>query len=166
MVLQAILSDGLLHPQGLKLEMAMASLPPGESKIIPLKVTAAKAGLHVCQVTVAAQGSQDATGKAAVNIVEPMLQVTQTGPAKCLVRGAEPVYEITLANPGTAATDPISLYAVLPEGFEYVQASDSAAYSATNRAIVWKMSGHVVMKVTLLSGPNAVLSGVFFDPGV
>jgi uncharacterized repeat protein (TIGR01451 family) len=141
MILQAMLSDGLVHPQGMKLEMSMAPLPPGESKTIPLKVSAAKAGVQVCQVTVAAQGSQDAIGKANVNVVEPLLHVAQTGPAKCLVRGAEPVYEITLSNPGTAATDPISLYAVLPEGFEYVQASDSAAYSASNRAIVWKLIG-------------------------
>ena len=36
---------------------------------------------------------------------------------------------------------PVNLYAVLPEGFEYVQGSDGAAFSATNRAIVWKLSG-------------------------
>jgi uncharacterized repeat protein (TIGR01451 family) len=141
MVLQAMLSDGLLHPAGLKLEMAMANLPPGESKVIPLKVNAAKAGIQGCQVVVVATGSPDAGAKAALNVVEPQLQVTQTGPAKCLVRGAEPVYEITLSNPGTAATDPISLYAVLPEGFDYVQASDNAAFSTANRAVVWKMTG-------------------------
>jgi uncharacterized repeat protein (TIGR01451 family) len=141
MVLQAMLSDGLMHQAGLKLEMAMANLPPGESKVIPLKVNAAKAGVQGCQVSVVATGSPDASAKASLNVVEPQLQVTQTGPAKCLVRGAEPVYEITLSNPGTAATDPISLYAVLPEGFEYVQASDNAAFSTANRAVVWKMTG-------------------------
>ena len=30
---------------------------------------------------------------------------------------------------------------MLPEGFEYVQASDNAAYSASNRAVVWKLAG-------------------------
>jgi hypothetical protein len=29
---------------------------------------------------------------------------------------------------------------------------------------VWNLSGHVVVKVTLLGGTNAVVSGVFFDP--
>src|SRR5205814_314893 len=28
----------------------------------------------------------------------------------------------------------------------------------------WKVSGHVVITVTRLSGPNVVLSGLFFDP--
>jgi uncharacterized repeat protein (TIGR01451 family) len=140
MVLQARLSDGLLHPQGMVIEAELANLPPGETKTVPLKVSAAKSGPQWCQVNVAAEGSQDAGAKATVNVVEPLLQIAQTGPAKCLVR-AEPVYEVTLTNPGTAATDAITLYAVLPEGFEYVQATDNATYSANNRAVVWKLAG-------------------------
>ncbi|WP_439630942.1 hypothetical protein [Gemmata sp.] len=141
MTLQAFLSDGLAHPAGAKLEIKdMPALPPGETRTIPLKVAAAKAGPQWCQVVVAAQGSQDATGKASVNVLEPQLHVTQTGPAKCLVR-AEPVYEITLANPGTAATDPVGVYAAVPEGFEFVQASEGGAFNATNRAVVWKLAG-------------------------
>jgi uncharacterized repeat protein (TIGR01451 family) len=138
MLLQAKLSDGLLHPQGIVIEAELANLPPGEIKTIPLKVSAAKAGLQWCQITVAAEGSPDATGKASVNVVEPLLQVTQTGPVKCHVR-AEPNYEITLSNPGTAPTDPISLYSVLPESFEFVQANENGAYVAANRAVVWKL---------------------------
>jgi uncharacterized repeat protein (TIGR01451 family) len=140
MVVQAVLTEGLLHPQGAKLEMEMANLAAGETRTVPLRVSAAKAGLQACQVTVAAEGSPDSTAKASVNVVEPLLQIAQSGPTKCLVR-AEPTYEITLTNPGTATTDPVGLYAVLPEGFEYVHASDNAAYSASNRAVVWKLSG-------------------------
>jgi uncharacterized repeat protein (TIGR01451 family) len=140
MVVQAILTEGLLHPQGAKLEMEMANLAAGETRTIPLRVSAAKAGLQSCQVTIAAEGSSDSTAKASVNVVEPLLQIAQSGPTKCLVR-AEPTYEITLTNPGTATTDPVGLYAVLPEGFDYVHASDNAAYSASNRAVVWKLTG-------------------------
>jgi uncharacterized repeat protein (TIGR01451 family) len=138
MILTAKLSDGLLHPQGMVIEAELANLPPGELKTIPLKVNAAKAGLQWCQITVAAEGSPDATGKASVNVVEPLLQVSQTGPVKCHVR-AEPSYEITLSNPGTAQTDPISLYSVLPESFEFLQANENGAYVAANRAVVWKL---------------------------
>jgi uncharacterized repeat protein (TIGR01451 family) len=138
MILTAKLSDGLLHPQGMVIEAELANLPPGEIKTIPLKVTAAKAGLQWCQITVAAEGSADATGKASVNVVEPLLQVTQSGPAKCHVR-AEPTYEINLSNPGTAQTEPITLYCVLPESFEFSQSSDNGAFVAANRAVVWKL---------------------------
>jgi uncharacterized repeat protein (TIGR01451 family) len=140
MVLQAKLSDGLLHPQGVVIEAELANLPPNDTKVIPLKVRAAKAGLQRCEISVLAEGSPDATGKASVNVVEPLLQISQTGPVKCHVR-AEPVYEISLSNPGTAATDPITLSAVLPDGFEFVQGSDNASFAATTRAVVWKLTG-------------------------
>lgn len=140
MILHAQLTEGLVHAQGSRIEAELANLGAGESKTIPLKVNAAKAGAQWCQIAVSVEGCPDATAKATVNVVEPMLQVTQTGPARCLVR-SEPVYEITLANPGTAATDPITVYSVLPEGFEYIQASEGGSFSTTNRAVVWKLPG-------------------------
>jgi hypothetical protein len=30
--------------------------------------------------------------------------------------------------------------------------------------LVWDLGGNVLVRVTKLSGPNAVLSGLFFDP--
>lgn len=140
MILTAKLSDGLLHPQGMVIEAELANLPPGETKTIPLKVTAAKAGLQWCQISVAAEGSSDATGKASVNIVEPLLQVSQSGPTRCHVR-AEPTYEITMSNAGTASTEPITLYCVLPESFEFIQANENGSFVADKRAVMWKLSG-------------------------
>ena len=141
MVLKAYLSDGLNYRnQGTELVSKLANLPAGESKNVDLPLSTAKAGLQWCQIMVTAEGSQDATAKASVNVVEPQLQITQTGPAKCLVR-AEPTYEITLSNPGTAATDAVTVSAQLPDGFEYVQASDSGAFNATYRSVTWKLSG-------------------------
>jgi hypothetical protein len=138
MMLQARLSDGLLHPQGTVIEAELANVLPGDTKTVPLKVSAAKAGLQWCQISIGADGSPDATAKASVNVVEPVLVVKQNGPAKCLVR-AEPVYGIELSNPGTAATDPVQLHAVVPEGFEYVQASDGGSFNPANRAVSWAL---------------------------
>lgn len=140
MIVQALLSDGLTHPHGAKLEMELTNLAPGETRTVPLRASASRAGVQWCQVTVAAEGCQDSTARSTTRVVEALLQVAQIGPAKCLVR-AEPTYEITLSNPGTATTDPVTLYAVLPEGFDYVQSSDNATYSPANRSVVWKLSG-------------------------
>ena len=145
MVLRAKLSDGLthphLHPPEMMIEATLANLPPGETRTIPLQqVAATKAGMQWCQISVAVPGCQDTAAKTSVKIVEPLLQIAQIGPAKCFVRG-EPVYEITLTNPGTATTDPITLYTVLPEGFEYTQGSDNATFSASNRVVMWKLPG-------------------------
>lgn len=138
MVLRAEMTDGLYFSQGPKLETKLANLPAGETKELTLPLNAVKSGLHACSFTVTAEGSPDSTAKASVNVVEPLLQISQSGPAKCLVR-AEPTYEITLANPGTAGTDPVTVHAVLPDGFEFVQASDGGAFTAANRAVSWKL---------------------------
>lgn len=136
-VIRAQLSDGLLHSQGAVIEAPMEMLGAGETKTVMLKVAAAKAGLQWCQITVTADGSADATAKASTNVVEPLLVVKQTGPAKCLVR-AEPTYTIELSNPGTAATDPVLLQSVLPEGFEWInQASDGG--TCNGRTVTWRL---------------------------
>ncbi len=136
MILQARLTDGLLHPQGLVIEAELASLPAGESRSIPLKVSAARSGLQSCEIVVIADGSPDTRAKAAVNVVEPMLVVKQTGPEHVLVR-AEPNYTIDLSNPGTAATDPVTIHSVLPDGFEFLNASDGG--SANGKTVSWKL---------------------------
>jgi uncharacterized repeat protein (TIGR01451 family) len=136
-VIKAQLSDGLLHSQGTVIEAPMEMLGAGETKTVMLKVAAAKAGLQWCQITVTADGSTDATAKASTNVVEPLLTLKQTGPAKCLVR-AEPTYTIELANPGTAATDPVLLQSVLPDGFEWInQASDGG--TCNGRTVTWRL---------------------------
>ena len=176
MVLRAEMTDGLYFAQGPKLETKLANLPAGETKELTLPLNAVKSGLHSCQFTVTAEGSADATAKASANVVEPLLHITQSGPAKCLVR-AEPTYEITLSNPGSAATDAITMHAVLPDGFDYVQASDAGTFSATNRAVSWKLSGlsaggtkavavklrasaagDVVLRTVAFAGPEAVVA--------
>ncbi len=135
--IRAQLSDGLLHSQGVVIEAPLENLPAGETKIVVLKVAAAKAGLQWCQIAVSADGSPDATAKASTNVVEAMLVVKQTGPAKCLVR-AEPTYSIELSNPGTTATDPVLLQTVLPDGFEWInQASDGG--SCSGRTVTWRL---------------------------
>jgi uncharacterized repeat protein (TIGR01451 family) len=138
MMLQARLSDGLVHPQGMIIEAELQNVLPGDTKTVPLKVSASKAGLQWCQISIGADGSPDATAKASVNVVEPVLVVKQTGPSKCLVR-AEPVYAIEMSNPGTATTDPVQVTSIVPDGFEYVQASDGGAFNPSNRAVTWSL---------------------------
>jgi uncharacterized repeat protein (TIGR01451 family) len=149
-VLRAELTDGLYFSTGgpptnedlanrRPLETRLDALAAGETKTIDLPLVALRSGVQTCQFTVLAEGTTDTTAKASVNVVEPKLEVAQTGPAKCLVR-AEPVYEIALSNSGTASTDPVTVHTVLPDGFDFVQASEGGAYSAATRSVTWKLS--------------------------
>jgi uncharacterized repeat protein (TIGR01451 family) len=140
MTLHARLTDGLGHPAGSVIEAPLANLPAGQTKTLTLECVAAKAGAQQCTLTVFADTNPGETAKVNVNLVEPQLAAKQTGPAKCLVK-AEPVYQIDLTNPGTATTDPVSVWTTIPEGFEVVQVSDGGAFVPANKAVGWKLPG-------------------------
>jgi uncharacterized repeat protein (TIGR01451 family) len=139
-MLRAQFSDGLAHPQGQVIEAELTGLKAGETRDLRLEATALKSGGQTCVLTVTADGQQPETARAAVTLVEPMLVAKQSGPSKCLVRG-EPVYQIELSNPGTAATDPVQLWASLPAGFEFVSATDGGAFTDANRSVGWRLPG-------------------------
>lgn len=137
-VLQVRFSDGLTHPQGQVIEAELKNLTAGETKTLTLEAVAGRPGAHGCTITALADGSPLETAKAAVTLVEPMLVVKQTGPAKCLVKG-EPVFQIELSNPGTAPTDPVQLWAALPPGFDFIQASDGGQFQDPSRTVGWRL---------------------------
>ncbi len=139
-VLQARFSAGLQHPQGEVIEAELANLAAGASKSLTLEAFANKPGQQLCSLTVWADGNPPETAKTNVSIVEPQLVAKQTGPARCLVK-AEPVYAIELSNPGTAATDPVTTWTVVPEGFEFVAASEGGTFTASTKTVVWKLAG-------------------------
>ena len=140
MTLHARLTDGLTHAAGNVIEAPLSNLPAGQTKTLTLECTAAKAGAQQCSLTVFADTNPGETAKVNVSLVEPQLIAKQSGPVKCLVK-AEPVYQIDLSNPGTSTTDPVTVWSMIPEGFEFVQASDGGAFTATNKSVVWKLSG-------------------------
>lgn len=139
-MLQAKFSDGLTHPSGQVIEAELANLPAGQTKSLTLEAIAGKSGGQSCVLTAAADGNPPETVKTSVSLVEPMLQVKQTGPAKCLVK-SEPVFQIELTNPGTAATDPVHVWAGVPAGFEFVGTTDGGSYSEANRSVGWRLAG-------------------------
>lgn len=136
--LRAEFTGGLTHAAGSVIEAELANLPAGQTKTLTLETVAAKSGPQGCTFTATADATPPETAKAAVNLVEPLLVVKQNGPAKCLVRG-EPVYAVELSNPGTAATDSLNVWAAIPDGFEFVSATEGG--TANGKTIGWKLPG-------------------------
>jgi len=144
--LQARFTDGLKYRNnkgeaidGL-IETEWANLPAGQSRTYVLNLVAAKPGTQNCVLTCFADGNPPETCKTAVNLTEPQLVAKQSGPSKCLVK-AEPTYQIDLTNPGTATTDAISAWTVVPEGFEFVSASDGGVFTTSTKAVMWRLAG-------------------------
>ncbi len=140
MTLQARLTDGLSHSSGAVIEAPLSNLAAGASITRNLEVTAAKSGQQQVTLAVFADSNPAETSKVNINLVEPQLTAKQTGPTKCYVK-AEPTYTIELGNPGTTTNDPISMWTMLPEGFEFVSATEGGTFSPTHKAVVWKLSG-------------------------
>lgn len=140
LIMQARLSDGLHHANGSLLELKLPSLAAGQSRTIPLKAIATKAGSQACSISAVAEGSTAEPAKSMVTILEPKLTARVIGPGKCLVR-AEPVYTLEFTNPGTAATDPLTISAAIPPGFDYLQSSDGGLLSPSGKEVLWKLTG-------------------------
>jgi uncharacterized repeat protein (TIGR01451 family) len=138
MLVQANLTDGLNHAQGAVVETELANLPAGESRTLTLRTLATKAGSQGLALSIVADGNAAETAKATLAVVEPMLAMRLGGPAKCLVR-SEPEFKIELTNPGSAATDPVVATAAVPDGFEFVSATESGSFQPTARTVVWKL---------------------------
>jgi uncharacterized repeat protein (TIGR01451 family) len=145
------LPDGLQHPQGHLIEAELPGLAPGESKTINLRATAIKGGVQINDIQATAEvnnGIQLAGGirnpdlesnaKSQVKIIQPGLAVKITGPKTCLVK-CEGIFTIDVTNPGTGTATNVKIQNILPEGMEFVAASDDGHFEAGTRAVVWNM---------------------------
>lgn len=137
-MLKAVLSDGLKHPEGNDIQAVLNNLAPGQSQTVTLRVQAALPGIQQCSLSAVCDGAGKASAQAKVDVRQPKLNLTLAGPAKCMVR-AEPVFALEISNPGTTATEPVQLAAAFPEGLDFVTASDGGAYDAATRTVSWNL---------------------------
>jgi uncharacterized repeat protein (TIGR01451 family) len=171
-LLKAILTDGLKHPEGNDIQAVLNKLAPGESQTLTLRVQAAGPGGQSCSLAATAEGSAKAAALAKVDVRQPMLNLALAGPAKCVVK-AEPTFTLEVANPGTSATEPVQVAAAFPEGLEFVSATEGGAYDATTRTVSWKLppaapgskkplavktksavAGHLAVRAVAQAGPK------------
>ena len=137
--LKALLSDGLKHAEGKDIEAVLNRLAPGDSQTITLKSQAVTTGPQNYTLSAVCEGSAKATAKAEVQVTQPKLALTLTGPKKCMVR-AEPTFTLEVGNPGTSATQPVQIAAALPpEGLDFLSASDGGSYDSATRTVTWNL---------------------------
>jgi uncharacterized repeat protein (TIGR01451 family) len=137
-VLAARLPAGLQHPQGDFIQADLGTLAPGETRSVTLQTTAVKAGRHVNQAQVIGEESLMASAQAAVGITEPILAVRLSGPQRCFL-DRETEFRLEVSNTGTAPATSVWLTDVLPEGLEFLSASDGGVLEPTARAIGWAL---------------------------
>jgi uncharacterized repeat protein (TIGR01451 family) len=129
---------GLQHPAGDFIEADLGTLGPGENKHVTVKATAVKAGRFVNEATVSAADVPEVTAQAAVVISEAVLSLRKTGPQESNPN-QELEYRLDVANTGTAAATALKITDSLPEGLEFLSASDGGAFDAASRNVQWSM---------------------------
>lgn len=116
--------DGLTTGSGKNpAEVAVGSVPPGETKRVDLVLTAAKPGRFAVRANVTADGGLSDRAEATLDARRAALAVTVTGPEKLAV-GAEGVWEVRVSNTGDVAVPRVGVRATLPRSLTARGGSD------------------------------------------
>lgn len=137
-ILEEDVPQGLTHQGGHELEYEIGTLKPGESRQLELALTADEAG--ILQNTIRARGEANllAEHSVQINIVAPELMLNIAGPTRRYLE-REAMFEIVIANPGTATAHEINLSAHLPRGLQFVNTNNAGEYDPQQHAVFWSL---------------------------
>ncbi len=137
-VLEERIPPGLRHPAGSELEYTVGDLKPGESRKLDLPLVADKAGPVVNMLTARGDGSLRVENKRQLEVVAPQLDVALEGPKRRYLE-RQATYQLSVANPGTAAAQNVELVASLPAGLKFVKANNAGYYEEATRTVHWRL---------------------------
>lgn len=132
------LPPGLRHPTGRVIEADIGTLPVGASKKITLETTAVQVGKQVNEAVVTADGGIRTTAEAVVLVTQAGLKLRKDGPRHRFL-GREAEYDFEVNNPGSGPATNVRLLDLVPEGLDFVAASDGGTFDAATRQVVWAL---------------------------
>ena len=137
-VLEEHIPAGLRHPAGSELEYAVGDLKPGESRKLNLPLTAQRPGVAMNVLHARADGDLQTESKCNLEVVAPQLDVAVEGPKRRYLE-RQATYQLSVANPGTAAAKEIDLIATLPPGMKFMSANHGGDYQEATRTVHWRL---------------------------
>jgi uncharacterized repeat protein (TIGR01451 family) len=142
-VLRDRMPAGLQHKSqrtpGEVIEADLGTLAPGQTKTIDMEAKATQAGRFVNEASISAPGIAEVSAQATVVVTDAPLSLRKTGPQRSQPN-QELVYELVVTNTGSGAAGGVKLVDTLPEGLDFVSASDSGTYSAATRTVQWELA--------------------------
>jgi uncharacterized repeat protein (TIGR01451 family) len=139
-LLGCMLSAGLLHPQGQKIEADLGELPPSQVRTLSLNVQARALGRQSATLKVSAEGGLNTETQTSIMVTQPVMTLKLEGPRDGNLE-RDLTYQITVVNPGRTGAPGITVTQVLPEGVDFVSASQGGSFDSNRRAITWALSG-------------------------
>ncbi len=135
--MQDNLPDGLATTTGRNSVTAnIGDLRPGEAKQVRFQVKATRAGRYDNTAQAMADGGLTAQASCSTNVVQPVLQITKTGPELRFI-GRPAQFDITVTNSGSTPARNTVLVDPLPAGWQYISASDGGSESGGR--VTWNL---------------------------
>lgn len=135
-VVQAVVPEGLEHPKGKHVSIAIGSLSPGESRDVRLALSATAGGEQVLVVEAASGSSLIQQAEAQIKVTAPRLDVALSGPGLRYV-SRHAAYTVTVTNNGAAANDNVRVVHKIAEGFDFVKADKGGKFDRGHRTVSW-----------------------------
>ncbi|MCX5662975.1 MAG: hypothetical protein NTW19_25095 [Planctomycetota bacterium] len=136
-VLDNILPEGLETDKGLRsVAYKVESLPAGTSQTFDVVLRATKTGKFESKPEATAAGELKAASAYATTVVEPVLAIKKTGPAKIFI-GHKIAYQIEVTNTGDGEARQTMVNDVVPAGTKVLAATEGAV--ATPEKVTWNL---------------------------
>lgn len=134
--IKAVLSEGLEHARGNKIDFDIGNLAPGESRNVTLLCATRAGGAQKCEATAEAEGGLVAKDTVSLNVIMPRLDLQVVGPRlRYLDRKA--IYSLKVTNPGDAPASNVTVADMVPAGFKVLAASDGGRHDFQTRTVSW-----------------------------
>ncbi|MFN5850238.1 MAG: hypothetical protein ACK44Q_00265, partial [Pirellulaceae bacterium] len=134
--LEVDLPRELRHPSGDALGMSLGDLAPGESRSIPLDLTAIEAGSLISKIRIIRGNGAPQESTLPIQIIAPKLTLAFQGPKlRYLERPAN--YQVSIVNQGTAPAKDLDIVAYLPKGLQFQSAGNHGEYLPDQHAVAW-----------------------------
>ncbi len=134
--IHAVLSEGLEHARGNKIDFDIGNLAPGESRNVTLLCATRTGGAQKCEAVAEAEGGLSAKDAVSLNVIMPRLDLQIVGPRlRYLDRKA--IYSLKVTNPGDAPASNVTVADTVPAGFKVLAASDGGRHDFQTRTVSW-----------------------------
>ena len=137
--LYSLIPENFKHPEGTDLEMPIGTLESGQTKEVALVAVAEAAGRGLNEAKVKASGGVTAEARADIEVIDSVLTVERTGPARRFV-GHNASYTITVSNQSIRDIEQATIVETVPQGFEFVSATSNGKYNPSTRSVTWNFA--------------------------
>lgn len=139
LVLHGRLTPGLSHPAGKEIEADVGDIGPGVTKTFKMPVTAVQPGRQAVDVKISAHNGLEALGQGTVQVTPAAgagLSIRQIPSGKLLL-DREADLQIEVTNNQTRGMKNVAVLDLLPDGVEFISASDRGLYRPDARLAHW-----------------------------